>query len=256
MPQYIEFPLKDRETWKKIFLPRLDPESPNRIPCYWESLKRQYAARDFPLGVSAGSIFGWPRDWMGVENIAVMLYDDPDLVKEMMDHIADLVVEVLAKVVFDVQFDFAVMWEDMAYKTGSLISPAHVRKLMVPNYRKITDLLHRAVIDVVMLDSDGNVEELIPLWLEAGINMLWPFERQSGMDPLEVRQEYGHDLIIMGGIDKRALIPGGDVMRREVDRAMPLVEDGGYFPELDHSIPPDVSWPNFCFIISWYLGLL
>ena len=35
-------------------------------------------------------------------------------------------------------------------------------------------------------------------------------------------------------------------MQREVDRVMPLVEEGGYIPELDHSVPPDVSWPHFC----------
>ncbi|GAH58440.1 unnamed protein product, partial [marine sediment metagenome] len=85
MPQYLEFPLKDRDTWKKIFLPRLNPDSPSRISMHWESLKKQYEVRDFPLGVSAGSIFGWIRDWMGVENIAVMLYDDTAFVQEMMD---------------------------------------------------------------------------------------------------------------------------------------------------------------------------
>ena len=53
------------------------------------------------------------------------------------------------------------------------------------------------------------------------------------------------DLVIMGGIDKRKLAIGGETMRKEVDRVMPLVEDGGYFPEADHSIPPDVSWPGF-----------
>jgi uroporphyrinogen-III decarboxylase len=81
--------------------------------------------------------------------------------------------------------------------------------------------------------------------------MLWPFEVQSGMDVLAVRQTYGRDLVIMGGIDKRTLVPGGEVMRREVDRVMPLVEQGGYIPELDHSVPPDISWPNFCEYVAY-----
>ena len=71
------------------------------------------------------------------------------------------------------------------------------------------------------------------------------------MDVVKVRQAYGHDLAIMGGIDKRTLVPGGEAMRREVDRVMPLVEDGGYIPELDHSVPPDVSWQNFCDYIEY-----
>jgi len=246
MPQYVEFPLKDRETWRRHFLPRLNPERPSRIPLHWESLKKQYAVRDFPLGVSAGSMFGWLRNWMGVENIAVMLYDDRAFVREMMDHLADLVVEVLKRVVFDVQFDFAVMWEDMAYKTASLISPAHVRELMVPNYRKITDLLHEAAVDTVMLDSDGNVEELIPLWLEVGINYVYPMECAAGMNVVRLRKQYGRDLIMGGGVDKRILAAGDrraiDVM---IDEKRDLMLEGGYVPGCDHAIPPDIPWEAF-----------
>jgi uroporphyrinogen decarboxylase len=245
MPQYIEFPLKDRETWRKLFLPRLNPDSPCRIPYHWQSLVKQHAARDFPLGVNAGSFFGWLRNWMGMENIAVMLYDDPAFVKQMMDHLGDLVVEVLRKVVFEVQFDFAVMWEDMAYKTASLISPKHFRQFMTPNYRKVTDLLHKAGVDVVMLDSDGNVEELIPLWLEVGVNYIYPMEVAAGMDVVELRKQYGHELIMGGGMDKRILAQDRRAIDAMIDEKRELILEGGYVPGVDHAIPPDVPWGNF-----------
>ena len=245
MPQYIEFGLRDRESWEREFLPRLDPDSPCRISMYWESLVKQYATRDFPLGISAGSIFGWLRDWMGVENIAVALYDGPDFIKMMMDHLADLTVAVLEKVVFDVQFDFAVMWEDMAYKTASLISPGHVRRLMMPNYRKVTDLLHKAGIDVIMLDSDGNIEELIPLWLEVGINYLYPMECAAGMDVVKLRKEYGRELIMGGGMDKRILARDPAAIDAMIDAKRDLILEGGYIPGCDHALPPDISWANF-----------
>ena len=74
---------------------------------------------------------------------------------------------------------------------------------------------------------------------------------QSGMDVLKVRRQYGQQLGIIGGLDKRVLAKGGQVMRDEVDRVMPLVEDGGYIPELDHSVPPDVSWADFCDFIGY-----
>jgi uroporphyrinogen decarboxylase len=246
MPQYVEFPLKDRRIWRRDFLPRLSPDSPCRIPLHWESLKTQYAVRDFPLGVNAGSIFGWLRNWMGVENIAVMLYDDEAFVQEMMDHVGNLVVEVLRKVVFEVRFDFAVMWEDMAYKTASLISPRHVRRLMMPNYRKITDLLHQAGIDVIMLDSDGNVEELIPLWLEVGINYIYPMECAAGMDVVKLRRQYGRNIIIGGGMDKRILATGDrGAIDAMIDQKRDLILEGGYVPGCDHAIPPDISWSAF-----------
>jgi uroporphyrinogen decarboxylase len=248
MPQYVEFPLKDRRVWREQFVPRLDAASPSRIPLHWQSLKKQYAVRDFPLGVNAGSIFGWLRNWMGVENIAVMFYDEPSFVGEMMDHVGDMVVEVLKKVVFDVRFDFAVMWEDMAYKTASLISPAHVRRFMVPNYRKITDLLHKAGIDVIMLDSDGNVEELIPIWLEVGINYIYPMECAAGMDVLKLRKRYGRDLIIGGGMDKRIMASGNrKAIDAMIDQKRDMMLEGGYVPGCDHAIPPDVPWDAFLY---------
>jgi len=246
MPQYVEFPLKDRQAWREHFLPRLDPDSPRRLPVHWESLKKQYAVRDFPLGIHAGSMFGWLRNWMGVENIAVMLYDDAAFVQEMMEHLADLIVEVLGKVVFDVRFDFAVMWEDMAYKTASLISPRHVRELMLPNYRKITDLLHRAGVDVIMLDSDGNVEELIPIWLEVGINYIYPMECAAGMDVVKLRKQYGRELILGGGMDKRILAAGDPAaIDAMIDEKRDLILAGGYVPGCDHAIPPDISWKAY-----------
>jgi uroporphyrinogen decarboxylase len=173
------------------------------------------------------------------------LHDDPKLVERMMEERADRVIEITEEVMKYTDIDVFWYWEDMAYKAGPLVGPKLYRQFALKHYRRVNDWLHAHGIKHIGLDSDGDIRLLIPIWLDSGIDMLWPFECQSGMDVVKVREEYGHDLVIMGGLDKRTLIPGGDTMRREVDRVMPLVEDGGYIPELDHSVPPDVSWPNF-----------
>ncbi len=246
MPQYLRYPLQTREDWKEL-KKRLDANSAGRIPANWDALKEKYRNRDFPLGVPAGSMFGWLRDWMGVEHITVTLYDDAAWIQEMMEHLADLFVAVLEKVVFDVQFDFAIMWEDMAYKTGSLISPRHVREFMMPNYKKVTSLLHKAGIDTIMLDSDGNVEELIPLWLECGINYIYPFEVAADMDVVRLRRKFGKDLIMGGGMDKRVMASDKGAIKDMISEKKSLIEEGGYVPGCDHAIPPDVSWGNFMY---------
>ncbi len=122
---------------------------------------------------------------------------------------------------------------------------------MMPRYKKITDLLHSYGVDVIFLDSDGNVEQLIPLWLEVGINFIWPFEVAAGNDAVALRKKYGKDLIIGGGIDKRALITGKEAIREEVMSKVPfLLEQGGYFPSVDHWVPPDVTFENYCYYIN------
>jgi len=201
------------------------------------------------LGV--GSFYGYLREWVGSERILYMFYDDPVLIEDMMEQVLYLEIEVIKRTLKDIKVQQATFWEDMCYKAGPLISPTMVRKFMLPRYKKITDLLHSYGVDVIYLDSDGNVEQLLPLWLEVGINRIWPFEVAAGNDVVAVRKKYGKDLIIAGGIDKRALIKGKKAIREEVISKVPfLLEKGGYFPSVDHVVPSDVTFENYCYYIN------
>jgi uroporphyrinogen decarboxylase len=67
------------------------------------------------------------------------------------------------------------------------------------------------------------------------------------MDVLAVRREYGRDLRIWGGVDKRAVANGPEAVDSELARVGPLIAEGGFIPMLDHSCPPDISWPNYTY---------
>jgi hypothetical protein len=205
MPQYLEYPLSGRDQWP-AFRRRLDPASPARLPTFWESMKRQYADRDFVLALDLG---------------------------------------VLERALDGMSYDCATFWEDMAYKTGPLLGPQHYRRIFLPQYRRIVDRLHRAGIRTIMLDSDGNVDELIPCWLDTGITCIYPMEVAAGMDVVALRRTYGRDLLMGGGMDKRVLAGSRDGIRRMVEEKRPLIEEGGYLPGCDHAIPPDVPWENY-----------
>ena len=180
-----------------------------------------------------------------------MFYDDPNLIEDMMETMLYLETEIIKRTLKDIKVQQATFWEDMCYKTGPLISPDMVRKFMVPRYKKITDLLHSYGVDVIFLDSDGNVEQLVPLWLECGINYIWPFEVAAGNDAVAMRKKYGKDLIIGGTIDKRALAKDEKAIREEVMSKVPfLLEQGGYLPSVDHALPPDVTFENYCYFIN------
>jgi uroporphyrinogen decarboxylase len=143
------------------------------------------------------------------------------------------------------------IWEDMAYKSGPMISPTMFRKFIMPRYRQLTDLLRSHGIDMIIVDTDGNVNQLIPLWIECGVNASWPLEVAAGNDAIEMRKKYGTDFILMGNIDKQAMARGKEAIREEVMTKVPfLLEKGGYFPSPDHMVPPDVSWENYCYFID------
>ena len=246
MPQYLRFPLEGRAQWPE-FRRRLDPRSPARFPMHWESVKRQYADRDFVLAIDCGSLYGWLRNWMGVEGISIALYDDPAFVEAAVSDITDCVLGMLDTALDGVRYDCATFWEDMAYKTASLVSPDHYRRLFLPQYRRIVDRLHRAGITTLMLDSDGNVEQLIPCWLDTGICCIFPMEVSAGMDVVALRRRFGRGLRMCGGMDKRLLAAGHEAIRRMVEEKLPLIRDGGYLPGCDHAMPPDISWESYLF---------
>ena len=250
MPMYLDHPVKDRATWEE-YKKRLDPNTPERYPLNWDSYVPRINNRDEAVLLYTGGFFGFLREWMGTEKLLYLFYDDPVLVEDMMEHICYMEYEAIKKVVQDIRVDFVYFWEDMAFKTGPLISPAMFRKYMLPRYKKITDLLHSHGVDVIVVDSDGNIDELIPLWLEGGVNGFWPLECAAGMSAVNLRKKYGKDILLFGNIDKRALMKDKKAVRDEVMSKVPyLLEQGGYFPTVDHQVPPDVPFENYLYFIN------
>lgn len=252
IPHFLEFRLKDRESWERDFKPRLDPDDPGRLPpeAELERLKREWAARDYPLGISIGSLFGWIRDWAGFEGATMMVYDDPELLEEMMETITRVVTRVISRIAPYVDLDFGAGWEDMCFNQGPMISPRDFARLMVPRYRRITEVLNEHGCDIVYTDCDGNINQLVPLWLEAGVNCMFPVEVAAGTDPIALRDKYGKQVLLLGGVNKRALIEGKEAIRREMKRIAPYVREGGWIPHVDHRVPPDVTFENYLYYLD------
>ena len=259
MPQFVRFPVENAEDFERLVPERLDLNIDSRFPEEWKQRVRAWKDTGWPRRCWAdrwGGFFGPLRNLMGLEGLAVAFYDQPQLMERMMTQRADAMIAITAEVLRHTDFEVFWFWEDMAYNHGPLIDPKMFRRTALPHYRRVCDWLRSRGVTHIWLDSDGRIHDLIPIWLDAGINGLWPFEVNAGMDVLEIRRTYGHSLAMAGGISKRAVAEGGDAMRRAVDRVMPLVEDGGYFPELDHSAPPDISWQRFCEYISYLMHRL
>ena len=127
-----------------------------------------------------------------------------------------------------------------------MISPRLFHDFLTPVYLRINAFFRAHGIDIILLDTDGNVWGLIPLMLEAGVTGLYPFEVRSGMDVAEVRARYPR-LQMLGGVDKTALALGTEAIDRELARIAPVIKSGGYIPACDHYVPPDVSWENYVY---------
>jgi uroporphyrinogen decarboxylase len=100
-----------------------------------------------------------------------------------------------------------------------------------------------------MVDSDGRVEELMPIFLEAGIDGVHPCEVAAGSDPVALRRKFPGCRLI-GGLDKRVIATGRDGVDAELNRVAPLLKEGGYIPLLDHYVPPDVSFSTYQYYVD------
>ena len=120
----------------------------------------------------------------GVERLCTAFYDEPAWVERMMEERADAMIAITGEVLKHTDIDLFFFWEDMAYKAGPLVGPKLYRKFAFKHYRRVCDWLHSRGIKHIGLDSDGDISLLIPIWLDAGLDVLWPFEVQAGMDVL------------------------------------------------------------------------
>ncbi|HID55049.1 TPA: hypothetical protein EYP37_00855 [Candidatus Poribacteria bacterium] len=179
--------------------------------------------------------------------MSVTFYDDPEWIEEMMDHLVNLTLTMFENLAGKCKIDLGTWWEDMCFNKGPLISPEMFSRYMVPRYKKITEFLRRECgCQFHMVDCDGNIHQLVPLWLEAGINVMFPLEVAHN-DGYEIKRRFGSKVAIRGYFDKRALIAGGEAIDREFERLEPLLKGGGFIPHTDHLVPPDVSWENYLY---------
>jgi len=252
MPGYVGFPVRTRDDWEQV-KKRFDPDQPDRYPDDWDAQVSRWG-EERPIVRFYGyvtnyfavpSLFAFVRMLLGPERALYAFYDEPDLVHDMMETATEFAVGVMRRALAEAPLTLVQFFEDMCYRSGPLISPAMFREFMLPRYKRITGAIREAGIDVVFVDSDGALAELIPLWLEGGVNGVQPLEQAAGNDLAAYRKEFGQDLLMAGGIDKRVLAQDRAAIDRELARVRPLMEQGGYIPTLDHGVPPDVPYDNF-----------
>ncbi len=245
-PEVVEWSIKSREDWERI-KPRLQPE-PSRVN--WEAAKAMYAgARQKGKFVVFAGHLGWAQfqEYIRTDELLLLMATEPDWAAEMFQVHAELVMG-MAQIMIDngIQFDGAYLACDLGYRNGLLFSPAMYRALQFPTHRKVFRFFGDKGMAVI-LHSDGRVKDLIPQFLEAGVQVLNPLETKAGMDLTALKREYGKDLAFMGGIDVRAMAdPNPQVIEEEIKRKFEAaMVGGGYIYHSDHSVPDNVSFAQY-----------
>lgn len=254
MPEYVDHPVKDQRTWEENCLWRMDPDSPERIrklrnalPGVIAQAKQGFMVQQYVVGG-----YMYLRSLMGPEGLLYMFYDDPKLIETCMERWLLMADRVTALHQQYVSIDQVLLDEDICYNHGSLISPDMIRRFLLPYYQQLMDNVRGRRLDAsrpvtLHLATDGLVDPVLDLYAEAGLGCVSPFEAASYTDVIRTGEKYP-ELLLQGGMDKRAIAGGKESIDRMVDRILPVMKArGGYIPTCDHGVPEEVTLENYMY---------
>jgi len=280
VPDVLEFPCKSRQDWDRI-KERLVP-SKERVDWKGEwprgfafderqqeiqisgRVERRLGLPGYQKAREAGKFilyfahigFGHIHQcYVGTEELLVAIAADPDWVVDMYETTADLVIgmyDIMIEGGF--HFDGAFLACDLGFNHGLLFSPRHFEQQLQPTFARLFSFFHSKGIPVI-LHSDGRVLDLIPRFIDVGLDCLNPLEVKAGMDLINLKKEYGDKLAFMGGIDARAMADDDPkVIEEEIRTKLQVAkEGGGYIYHSDHSVPHNVSFEQYRRVIDLVL---
>ncbi len=239
----IGHPVQTREDWTRYYA-RLNVGCEERYDALRQAAPSLRSSEE-PVLLSLRGC--WEiRYFMGMTEALVALHDDPGFIEEMLAAWFDHLWHVIDRVCEYVVPDAACVWEDLAYKNGPFLSPAMYLRYFAPYHAETARRLQARGVRHFLVDCDGDIDTLLPLFLDHGLTGTYPLECQAGADPRKFRRQYGKRVQLVGGIDKRALIAGQEATRTEVEQKLTaLVADSGYLPSLDHAVPAEVELDTF-----------
>ena len=206
-------------------------------------LRERHERGEIIIRLWLDGFFWWPRGLFGIEPHMYAFYDYPELLHRINTDLAAFHLRTLDALLPVLKPDMVGFAEDMSYNNGPMLSEAIFDEFILPYYRQVVPVVRKNGIKV-LVDTDGQLESMIP-WLErAGIEGVYPLERQSGVDVARIRRNHPK-FLMMGGYDKMIMSHGEAAMRAEFERLLPVMRAGGFVPSVDHQTPPGVSLENY-----------
>ena len=187
-------------------------------------------------------------DGQSLIRLARQIKFDPDFVREFMRIMGQYAAMLTEAILDEVEADALVFSEPIGSNTGTLISPRTYESLVLSSYDPLLDAARRYGVGTIICRTYANIKALIPSLLKWGIDCLWACEvEQAVMNYPGLRQEFGRDLKLIGGIDLDALRNGPEAIRAAVEAVTPLTQDGGYIPLADGRVRADVPYENYVY---------
>jgi hypothetical protein len=242
--------ISDEADYERL-LPTLYPRPVPFDRAHWKRVAELQRRGEIILWLTVEGFFWWPRRLFGIEPHLYAFYDSPELMKRINADQARYIAACVSTFCQEICTpDFLTVAEDMSYNHGPMIGKQQFDEFLAPFYAQVVPDMRRRGIHV-LIDSDGDVEPLIPWFQAAGIEGILPLERMAGVDVNRIRRNHPKWKMI-GGFDKTVMHLGEAAIRKEFDRLLPVMKSGYFIPSVDHQTPPAVSIEQY----QQFVGLL
>jgi uroporphyrinogen decarboxylase len=197
---------------------------------------------EFSILSTGGSIFQHPTFLRGLDTLMVDMASDPGMACYFMDKFTDFYLEYYSRIFQEAgeKIDVFAVADDFGMQNTLLISPGMFDEFAAPRLKKLIDLAHGNDI-FFLLHTCGNIKELIPRFIELGVDILDPVQPES-LDPLEIKKEFGREICLRGGISVQHTLTHGSVedVEKETKRIIDnLAPGGGYILAPGHPVLQD-----------------
>ena len=184
----------------------------------------------------------------GMGNLLRDMTLDPDLACAMFRQSADFSIQLAEQACKRYPLDWLWTGDDVAGQGALMMSPTMWREQIKPQLQRVFDVSKSAGLWHAH-HCCGALRPIIPDLIEIGVDVLNPIQCNCpGMDPLELKKEFGRDLAFMGGVDTVDLLPNGTVeeVRKSTARLLQgmTADGGGYILAASHTIPPETPDEN------------
>lgn len=239
--------------WQALPTPPFDRELTND---YLEEVGRRakqlYEETDYAITLPIGcNLFEWAQYLCGMEDFFVSILTERKKMEALLDRLMEIHLNFLAKILPHVgeYVQFVVVGDDLGMNTGPQISPKLYREVFLPRHKQIYQFAKEHSNGHIFMHSCGAIFELIPLLIEAGVEVLNPVQTNArGMDPKELKREFGKEITFWGGgADTRHILPYGtpEEVKEHVKRQLDIfAPGGGYVFTPIHNILADVPPRN------------
>ena len=250
-PEHLGFECDTREAWEKTFKPALLQNWQQLDIAKTKAKFEQYHPKDKWTYLAGVEPFEETRSLMGDEITMIAMAEEPEWVQDVAVTCTDVLLRNFdAALATGIRPDGLWIYGDMAFKSSTMCSPAMYRELIWPQHKRLADWAHANGMKMIY-HTDGDVNGVMDLYVEAGFDCLQPLETKASMDIRNLCPQYGDQLSFFGNIDVMKMITNDlDVIEAEIASKFAAGKaTRNYAYHSDHSVPPQVSWQTYQEII-------